>query len=152
VNCKRQICRFHALRWIGRTIKELRSQLDEYWQESLDEVQRIVHDMPPDSQRLLHMRRNAPQRSLLRGQRIGERRGPRNRQNTALYKLRQLALRLSEHWDEYAFFQSDLAVPATNNGTEQAILPWRVRSRTTRGFKSWAGLEAAFVLCGSAFA
>jgi len=141
VNCKRQICRFHALRWIGRTIKELRSQLDEDWQESLDEVQRIVHDMPPDSQRLLYML----------WQRIGERRGPRNRQSTALYKLRQLALRLSEHWDEYALFQSDPTVPATNNGTEQAILPWRLRSRTTRGFKSWAGLEAAFVLCGSAF-
>ena len=142
VNCKRQICRFHALRWIGRTIKELRSQLDEDWQESLDEVQRTVHDMPPDGQRLLYML----------WQRIGERRGPRNRQSTALYKLRQLALRLSEHWDEYTLFQSDPVVPATNNGTEQAILPWRLRSRTTRGFKSWTGLEAAFLLCGSALA
>lgn len=142
VNCKRQICRFHALRWIGRALRELRPQLDEDWQESLDEVQRIVHDMPPDSQRWLYML----------WQRIGERRGPRNKQSTALYKLRQLALRLSEHWDEYALFQSDPTVPATNNGTEQAILPWRLRSRTTRGFKSWAGLEAAFVLCGSALA
>ena len=142
VNCKRQICRFHALRWIGRTLRELRSQLDEDWQESIDEVQRIIHDMPPDGQRLLYML----------WQRIPERRGPRNKQSTALYHLRQLALRLSEHWDEYAFFQSDPTVPATNNGTEQAILPWRLRSRSTRGFKSWAGLEAAFVLCGSAFA
>jgi len=139
VNCKRQICRFHALRWIGRTLRELRSQLDEDWQDAIDEVQRIVHDLPPDGQRLLYML----------WQRIGERRGPRNKQSTALYRLRQLALRLSEHWDEYALFQSNPAVPATNNGTEQAILPWRLRSRTTRGFKSWPGLEAAFVLCRS---
>jgi transposase-like protein len=139
VGCKRQICRFHALRWIGRTIKELRSQLDEDWQESLDEVQRVVHDLPPDGQRLLYML----------WQRIGERRGPRNKHSTALYRLRQLALRLSEHWDEYTLFQSDPVIPPTNNATEQAILPWRMRSRTTRGFKSWAGLEAAFVLCGN---
>jgi hypothetical protein len=85
VNCKRQICRFHAMLWIGRTLRELRSQLNEDWQESLDEVQRIVHDMPPDGQRLLYMRRNAlpPQQRALRGQRIGERRGPRNKQSTA---------------------------------------------------------------------
>lgn len=140
VNRKRQICRFHALRWIGRTLRELRPLLDEDWQESLDEVQRIVHDLPPEGQRLLFML----------WQRIGERRGPRNKQSTALYKLRQLALRLSEHWDEYTLFQYDPAVPATNNGTEQAILPWRLRSRTARGFKSWTGLDAAFVLCGSA--
>lgn len=142
VNRKRQICRFHALRWIGRTLRELHTQLDEDWQESLNEVRRIVHDLPPDGQRLLFML----------WQRIGERRGPRNKQSTALHKLRQLALRLSEHWDEYTLFQNDPAVPATNNSTERAILPWRLRSRTARGFKSWAGLEAAFVLCGSKLA
>ena len=26
---------------------------------------------------------------------------------------------------------------------------WRIRSHSTRGFKSWAGLEGAFLLCSS---
>jgi hypothetical protein len=40
-------------------------------------------------------------------------------------------------------------VPGTNNRTEQAIGRWRVRSKSVRGFKSWAGMEAAFWVCSS---
>jgi hypothetical protein len=35
-------------------------------------------------------------------------------------------------------------------GTERAIGKWRIRSHSTRGFKCWRGLEAAFRLCSEA--
>jgi hypothetical protein len=58
-------------------------------------------------------------------------------------------LKLHENWQKYTLDRRDASVPATNNATEQAIGKWRIRSRSTRGFKSWAGMEAAFLACGS---
>jgi hypothetical protein len=53
---------------------------------------------------------------------------------------------LSENWDKYTCDQAMAVVPPTNNGTERAIGKWRIRSHSTHGFKSWAGLDAAFLL------
>jgi hypothetical protein len=71
----------------------------------------------------------------------------RDAQTSALYWLRLRILRLHDNWEKYTLDQRDHAVPPTNNGTERAIGKWRVRSHCTRGFKSWAGLEAAFLAC-----
>jgi hypothetical protein len=37
-------------------------------------------------------------------------------------------------------------VPSTNNRTEQSIGRLKFRLRSTRGLKTWAGVEAAFWL------
>jgi hypothetical protein len=81
-----------------------------------------------------------------------EARRTRDQATSALYRLRLLILRLQDNWAKYTLDQRDPGVPSTNNGTERAIGKWRIRSHSTRGFKSWAGFEAAFLLCGSELA
>jgi hypothetical protein len=66
-----------------------------------------------------------------------------------MYRLPQLVLRLSEHWGRYRLYQERSDVPRTNNRTEQAIGRWRTRSRSVRGFKSAAGVQAAFWVCAN---
>jgi hypothetical protein len=136
---KHQVCRFHMRRWVGKALKNLRKQLNEAWYEAIDEVERIVTDLPSDGQKLLFML----------WQRIGEPRGKPDKQANALYRFRQVVLRLHNNWAKYVCFQAEIDVPATNNTTERAIEHWRTRSRSVRGFKSWNGLEAAFQLCNS---
>lgn len=134
-----QVCSYHLRRWVGKALRQLAQELEDDWQASLDEVRRIVRDLPPDGRQLL----------FLLWQRIGEPHGPRDQSATALYRLRQLVLRLHDHWEQYVYFQTQTQVPATNNGTERAIERWRTRSRSVRSFKSWSGLESAFRLCNS---
>lgn len=136
-----QVCHFHLLRWLWRALKELRNQLDPAQQPLSDEVWQIARDRPPQgSKRLFELWQSLPVRHS------------RDRSASALFRLRLLILRLTETWSQYTLDQSLGDVPATNNGTEQAIGKWRMRSHSTRGFKSWAGLEAAFLLCGSQIA
>jgi len=49
----------------------------------------------------------------------------------------------------FRIFDWDKDVPWTNNGTEQSIGRMNMRSRTVRGYKSWPGMWAAFMLTGS---
>jgi hypothetical protein len=49
----------------------------------------------------------------------------------------------------FRVFDWDKDVPWTNNGTEQSIGRMNMRSRTVRGYKSWPGMWAAFMLTGS---
>lgn len=55
----------------------------------------------------------------------------------------------ARHLGEIHLGSAGPTVPPTNNGTERAIGKWRIRSRSTWEFKSWAGLEAVFLPCGS---
>ena len=73
----------------------------------------------------------------------------RDQKTSALYRLCLLILRLHDNWEKYTLDQWVAGVPPTNNGTERAIGKWHLRSHSTRGFKSWTGLEGAFLLCGS---
>ena len=133
-----QVCHFHLLRWLWRALADLRKQVDLEWQATIDEIWQIARYRPPEARtRLFELWQNIPVRRSL------------NQRTSALYRLRLLTLRLSENWDKYACDQAMADVPPTNNGTERAIGKWRIRSHSTRGFKSWAGLEAAFLLCGS---
>jgi len=64
-------------------------------------------------------------------------------------QLRDLLLRLSNHWQNYCTFQSEPQIPWTNNATEQAIGRTKMRARTVRGYKSWHGMQAGLMLAGS---
>jgi transposase-like protein len=133
-----QVCHFHVLRWVRRALRDLRKQLDDEHHQVVDQVWRIMKERPPDGRTRLF--------ALWKG--INVRRA-RDKKTTALYRLRLLILRLHDNWEKYTLDQRDPGVPATNNATERAIGRWRIRSRSTRGFKSWAGFEAGFLLCGS---
>ena len=65
-----------------------------------------------------------------------------------LYRSRQLVLRLGEQGEKYCWDQTAGNILKTNNRTEQTIGRWRTRSRSVRGFKSWPGVSAAFMVCG----
>jgi hypothetical protein len=133
-----QVCRFHLRRWVGRSLRSLRTKLGEDKIPLLDQVDQIVADMPADGdRRLFDLWRQIPARSP----RAGE-------QATPLYQLRQLLIRLSEQWHRYRLFAERPDVPTTNNGTERAIGKLKVRSSSVRGYKGEAGIQAAFQLCG----
>jgi transposase-like protein len=136
-----QVCHFHVLRWVWRALKDLRKQLEDEHHLLIDEVWQIMKTRPP----------NGRMRLFEIWQGIGVRRTRKN-ETSALYRLRLLILRLHDNWEKYTLDQRLADVPPTNNATEQAIGKWRIRSRSTRGFKSWAGLEAAFFLCGNEIA
>ena len=139
---KRQVCRFHALRWMMLALKECETVLGEAWQDTIDEVRRILRHLPEDGPRLLH----------LLWKRIVPPKGERTPEGDALAKLRLLVLKMSENWQQYALFLAESGVPTTNNATERAIGRWRNRSKTTRGFKSLEGLFAAFRVCNGLYA
>ncbi len=133
-----QVCHFHLLRWLWHALEKLRKQLDEEQHELLDEIWQIMKERPPDGRmRLFELWQAIEVRRV------------RDEPTSALYRLRLLILRLLETWPKYTLDQHRGDVPPTNNATERAIGKWRMRSHSTRSFKSWAGLEAAFLLCGS---
>lgn len=134
---KRQVCRFHALRWMMLTLKECETTLGEAWQDTIDEVRRIIRTLPDNGPHLLH----------LLWKRIVPPAGERTPEGVAVARLRLLVLRMEENWPQYALFRTEKGVPTTNNATERAIGRWRTRSKTTRGFKSLTGLSAAFRIC-----
>jgi len=111
----------------------------EEWQWVIDEVQQLISELPLEgSKRLFELWKMIPER------RHGTS-GPRS----PLDELRQLLIRLSEHWPLYRTFTWQNDVPWTNNGTEQAIGRMKVRSRTVRGYKSKTGLLAGLMVAGS---
>jgi transposase-like protein len=137
-----QVCQFHVRRWVGRTLHELKETVPKEWLWVLDDVKSLLAELPVEgSRRLFELWKQIPER------RTGQE-GPRS----ALEQLRNLLIRLSEHWATYRVFDWDKDVPWTNNGTEQAIGRMKMRSRTVRGYKSWPGAEAAFMLSGSGIA
>lgn len=137
-----QVCQFHVRRWVGRTLWELRKTIPKEWLWVLDEIQQLLDGLPPDGgQRLFELWEQIPERRLGQGQPL-----------SPLSRLRALLLRLSEHWPSYRVFDGDEGVPWTNNGSEQSIGRMQMRSRTVRGYKSWSGLKAAFLLSGSGLA
>jgi hypothetical protein len=142
LDLKRQVCRFHALRWMMLALKECETILGEAWQDTIDEVRRIIRHLPEDGPHLLHLlwKRMVPPK------------GERTPEGDAVAKLRLFVLKMSENWQQYALFLKESGVPTTNNATERAIGRWRNRSKTTRGFKSQAGLFAAFRVCNGLFA
>jgi hypothetical protein len=134
-----QVCQFHVRRWVGQALKELQDTIPKQWLWVLDEIHQVLDILPPDgSQRLYTLWRQLPGRQSAPHQ---------NRK--PLEKLRNLVLRLSESWSSYTTFQSEPAVPWTNNLTEQAIGRMKMRARSVRGYKSWAGMHSGLLLAGA---
>jgi transposase-like protein len=132
-----QVCQFHVRRWVGRAVRELRTTLGIEWQGVLDEVEQVIRTLAPDGgARLLALWQQIPPQRLRKGQPA-----------SALQHLKQLLLRLSQSWPRYRLALEHRQIPLTNNGCEQAIGRFKVRSRSVRGFKSMAGVAAAMLLC-----
>lgn len=136
-----QVCQFHVRRWVGRTLKELQETVPKKWMWVVEEIQQLMEVLPQDGdKRLYTLWRQLPGRH-----------SPMEHPRTPLEQLRDLVLRLGQCWSSYRIFQSEATVPWTNNGTEQAIGRMKMRARTTRGFKTWAGMQTGLLLAGSTF-
>ena len=131
-----QVCQFHVRRWVGRTLRDLREKLDPTWHGILDEVKQLITDLPPEGdKRLYTLWKQVPVPRLGRDQPL-----------RPIDQLRELLIRLSEHWSRYCLFYSEPELPWTNNATEQAIGRMKMRSRTVRGYKSWPGMHNGLLL------
>jgi transposase-like protein len=155
LDVEHQICQFHVRRlpanathlidymqagWVGRTLKELHRSVPEEWLWVMDEVQHLMAELPLEgSKRLYELWKQIP---------LG-RRGRMDQPLSALDQLRQLLLRLSEHWPQYRVFDWQPDVPWTNNGTERVIGRMKMRSRTVRGYKTLPGLLNGLMLAGT---
>jgi transposase-like protein len=134
-----QVCQFHVRRWVGRALHRLRDTVPKDWLWVLAEVETLLEELPVDgSRRLFELWKQIP-----------ERRTGRSGPLSALSQLRELLLRLSNHWESYRVFDWQKDVPWTNNSTEQAIGRMKMRSRTVRGYKSWPGMQTALWLTGT---
>jgi transposase-like protein len=136
LNLGHQVCQFHVRRWVGRTLRDLREKLDPAWHPVLDEVKQLIADLPPEGdKRLYALWKQVPV--------------PRSGRWAPLRpidQLRELLIRLSEHWARYCLFYSEPELPWTNNATEQAIGRMKMRARTVRGYKTWPGMQNGLIL------
>jgi transposase-like protein len=140
LSLEHQVCQFHVRRWVGRALRELRQTIPKEWLWMLDEIKTLLDELPPEgSRRLFELWKQVPERIHVQ-----------NGALSPLAQLRNLLIRLSEHWPSYRLFDWQKDVPWTNNRTEQAICRMKMRSRTVRGYKSWQGMWAALLLVGSA--
>lgn len=138
LDLEHQVCQFHVRRWVGKTLRDLQEKLPEEWGWMLDEVRQLLQDLPPSGgQRLFDLWLQIPKR------RTGQT-GPLS----PLDLLRNLLIRLSQHWERYRVFEWQNQVPWTNNLTEQAIGRMKIRSKSVRGYKSEAGMLSALLLTG----
>jgi transposase-like protein len=139
LDLEHQVCQFHVRRWVGRTLRDLHEKVPEDWLWVLDEVRQLLQDLPPSGgQRLFELWTQVP--NLRTGQH-----GPLS----PLDVLRNLLIRMSQHWESYRVFEWQNGVPWTNNLTEQVIGRMKIRSKSVRGYKSEAGLLSGFMLTGS---
>lgn len=139
LDLEHQVCQYHLRRWVGRTLHELAETVPKEWTWMLEEVKVLLAELPAEGgRRLFELWKQIPER------RIGQE-GPRS----PLEQLRNLLIRLSEHWHTYRVFDWDKGVPWTNNATEQVIGRMKMRSRTVRGYKTRSGLLAGLMAAGS---
>jgi len=138
LHLKHQVCGFHLRRWVGRSLRDLKEQVPKACLGLVEEVEFLIKELPAlGDQRLYEM-----WEELLsaRSAKAAERR--------ALKQLRELLLRLSQHWQTYRTFLRVQDVPWTNNGSEQAIGKMKMRARTVRGYKTWPGMQTGMLLAG----
>lgn len=135
-----QVCQFHVRRWVGKTLKALQETIPKEWLWVLEEIRQLIVLLPLEGSKTLYtLWKQLPGRRSLPGQ-----------ARSAMEQLRNLLLRLSEHWQNYCTFQSEPQIPWTNNVTERAMGRMKMRARTVRGYKAWMGMQAGLLLAGSA--
>ena len=134
-----QVCQFHVRRWVGREMRELREGVPKDWLWMLDDLEQILAELPQDGARRLYgMWKYLPGQTTKRTQ-----------TRSPLERLRDLLLRLSEHWESYCLFYGEPDIPWTNNATEQVIGRMKMRARTVRGYKTWQGMHNGLLLSGT---
>jgi transposase-like protein len=137
-----QVCQFHVRRWVGKALKELQETIPKEWLWVLEKIHQLIDLLPPDGSRTLYaLWKQLPGRRSLPSQ-----------ARSAMEQLRDLLLRLNDHWQNYCTFQSEPEIPWTNNATERSIGKMKMRARTVRGYKSWQGMQAGLMLAGSSMA
>lgn len=132
-----QRCIFHLMRHLGRLLRELRELLGEDLLPIADQVEAIAHALEPTGGHELYKLWEAMSDAKPPGE--GEKASP-------AYRLRQLILRLSEHWSDYLLYQRQPDVPTTNNQTEYGFSRGKTRFKSFRGVKSKETFEAMFFL------
>jgi transposase-like protein len=139
LDVEHQVCQFHLRRWVGKALRQLRETVPKEWRWVLEEIKHLIEELPPEGSRhLFELWKQIPERRTLSSGSL-----------SPLGQLRNLLIRLSEHWPSYRVFTWQKDVPWTNNITEQAIGRMKMRSRTVRGYKSWPGMHQGLMLAGS---
>jgi hypothetical protein len=134
-----QVCQFHVRRWVGRALHELRQRLPADLHAVLTQIKQLIDELPAEGgKRLFELWKKVPVEKSARDEPL-----------TPTEQLRNLLIRLSEHWSTYRIFDWQPDVPWTNNGTERVIGRIKVRSRTVRGYKNKNGLLNGLMLAGS---
>lgn len=124
-----QVCQFHVRRWVGRKLRELEEDIPEEWQDKIEEVRRLIDELPKDGGKDMHeIWKELPGRTT-----------QRDEERTPLEKFRDMVLRLSRDWERYIEFYSDPGIPWTNNQTEQIIGKLKNRAKRVRGYKGSEG-------------
>jgi Transposase IS66 family len=134
-----QVCQFHVRRWVGKALQDLQETIPKEWLWVLEEIHQLIDVLPLEGSKSLY--------ALWK--QLPGRRSTSAQSRSALEQLRDLLLRLSQHWQSYCTFQSEPEIPWTNNATEQVIGRMKMRARTVRGYKAWPGMEAGLMLAGS---
>lgn len=134
-----QVCQFHVRRWVGRTVHELKESLPPEWVDMAIEVRQLLQDLPIEGdKRLLSLLRQLPPSQM----------GRAESEYTPLEQLRSLIVRLAENWARFRVFDWQKDVPWTNNPTERVIGKMKMRARTVRGYKTWAGMASGLMAAG----
>jgi len=133
LHLEHQVCQFHVRRWVGRALRELQETIPKEWRWVLEEIKQLLEALPPFGDRRLYAL----------WEQLAHHRSKR------MQKLRELLLRLSQHWQSYVTHQFEPDVPWTNNATERAIGKMKMRARTVRGYKSWPGMHSGLLLAGT---
>lgn len=132
-----QVCQFHVRRWVGKRCYQFRRKIPEEWHWVIDEVEKLMKEMPLDGGTKLHeLWKQLPGREGL---------GDLN----PMDKLRLMLVRMSQDWERYIAFYHDPGIPWTNNLTEQAIGRMKMRARSVRGYKTKLGMLNGLLVSSS---
>jgi hypothetical protein len=105
----------------------------------IEETKTLIEELPiQGDRRLVELWRQIPE----------TRQGRKGSELSPLDQLRFLLVRLAQHWSRYRLFDWQPDVPWTNNPTEQAIGRMKMRARTVRGYKTWAGMASGLMTAG----
>jgi len=139
LDLEQQVCQFHLRRWVGKVLHELKETVPAEWRWVVEETKTLVKELPlHGDRRLLELWRQIPE----------TRQGRSGSELSPLDQLRNLLVRLAEHWAHYRVFDWQPDVPWTNNPTEQVIGKMKMRARTVRGYKTWSGMVSGLMTAG----
>lgn len=119
-----QLCLVHVRRTVARNIGKLDKEEKESYRDTVERITWLIKELPESAVNELWSMTKKP----------------------LSQKLRSLVVYLLNNWHKMTLHLKDKAIPATNNRTEQAVLRSKLRYRTTRGFKSIAGVLNFFAV------